>query len=176
MTLTLALQLIQVFGITSLLAFGGGNAVIPQFHLLTVGTYHWLTDRQFTDSFAIAQAAPGPSTLIVSLLGFRAAGVWGAVIATLSMVVPTSLIVYGITKLWNSGHHESRWRYALEHGMAAIAVGLILSGGVVVARSAETSWVQIALTAVATVVLCATKINPLVVAVACGIAGGLILG
>ena len=80
MTLTLALQLCQVFGITSLLAFGGGNAVIPQFQMLTVEHYHWLTSRQFTDAFAIAQAAPGPSTLIVSLLGYRAGGVWGALI------------------------------------------------------------------------------------------------
>ena len=40
MTLALALQLCSVFGITSLLAFGGGNAVIPQFERMTVHVYH----------------------------------------------------------------------------------------------------------------------------------------
>jgi chromate transporter len=171
-TLTLALQICQVFGITSLLAFGGGNAVIPQFQMLTVTHYHWLTGRQFTDAFAIAQAAPGPSTLIVSLLGFRAGGVWGALIATAAMVVPTSLIVYGIAKLWEAGHGEHRFRHALQNGMAPIAVGLIMAGGLVVARNAESSWIQVAMTAVATIILCATKINPLIIAVCCGVLGG----
>jgi chromate transporter len=158
MTLTLALQLCSVFGITSLLAFGGGNAVIPQFEKMTVSVYHWLTPQQFTDSFAIAQAAPGPSTLIVSLLGYRAGGIWGALIATAAMVVPTGLIVYGIARVW-------------DNGLAPITVGLILAGGVIVARHAESNWMQVAMTLVATVILCATKVNPLIIAVCCGFIG-----
>lgn len=171
MTLTLALQLCSVFGITSLLAFGGGNAVIPQFEQMTVQVYHWLTPQQFTDSFAIAQAAPGPSTLIVSLLGYRAGGIWGALIATAAMVIPTGLIVYVLAKVWDKGDGEKPVRHAFQDGLAPITVGLILAGGVVVARHAESNWVQVAMTLVATLVLCATKINPLVVAVTCGFMG-----
>jgi chromate transporter len=171
MTLTLALQLCSVFGITSLLAFGGGNAVIPEFQQLTVSVHHWLTPQQFTDSFAIAQAAPGPSTLIVSLLGFRAGGVWGALIATAAMVVPTGIIVFVTAKLWDRGHGEKTWRHAMQDGMAPIAVGLILAGGVVVMKHAESNLVQVGMTAVATVVLCATKMNPLIIAVSCGVIG-----
>ncbi|HEX3982904.1 MAG TPA: chromate transporter [Acidisoma sp.] len=171
MNLALALQLCSVFGITSLLAFGGGNAVIPQFEQQTVQVYHWLTPQQFTDSFAIAQAAPGPSTLIVSLLGYRAGGVWGALIATAAMVVPTGLIVYGIAKVWDRGHGDKPFRHALQDGLAPITVGLILAGGLVVARQAETNWVQLAMTVVATVILCATRLNPLIVAISCGVVG-----
>lgn len=171
MTLALALQLCSVFGITSLMAFGGGNAVIPQFEQQTVSVYHWLTAQQFTDSFAIAQAAPGPSTLIVSLLGYRAGGIWGALIATAAMVVPTGFIVYGIARVWDRGHGDKPIRHALQDGLAPITVGLILAGGLVVARHAETSWVQLAMTFVATIVLCATKLNPLIIAVCCGFAG-----
>jgi len=76
-TLELALRLCLVFGTASLLSFGGGNAIVPQLQLETVGTYGWLTAGQFADSFAIAQAAPGPSTLLVSLLGYDAAGLAG---------------------------------------------------------------------------------------------------
>lgn len=171
MTLALALQICSVFGITSLLAFGGGNAVIPQFQQQTVNVYHWLTAQQFTDNFAIAQAAPGPSTLIVSLLGYRAGGIWGALIATAAMVVPTGLIVYGIARIWDKGHGEKPFRHAFQDGLAPITVGLILAGGVIVARHAESSWVQVAMTLIATVVLCATRLNPLVVAVSCGVLG-----
>lgn len=174
MNLALALQLCSVFGITSLMAFGGGNAVIPQFEQQTVQVHHWLTAQQFTDSFAIAQAAPGPSTLIVSLLGYRAGGVWGALIATAAMVVPTGLIVYGIARVWERGHGDKPFRHALQDGLSPITVGLILAGGLVVARHAETHWVQVVMTLVATVVLCATRINPLIVALSCGIAGYLL--
>lgn len=171
MTLVLALQLIMVFGVTSLLAFGGGNAVIPQFEQQCVQVYHWLTPQQFTDSFAIAQAAPGPSTLIVSLLGFRAGGVWGALIATAAMVIPTGLIVYGLARVWDKGHGDKPVRHAFQDGLAPITVGLILAGGVVVARHAESNWVQVAMTVVATFVLITTKLNPLIVAITCGIMG-----
>jgi chromate transporter len=171
MTLTLALQLCSVFGITSLLAFGGGNAVIPQFEQQTVHVHHWLTAQQFTDSFAIAQAAPGPSTLIVSLLGYRAGGIWGALIATAAMVVPTGLIVYSIARVWDKGHGDKAFRHAFQDGLAPITVGLILAGGVVVARHAESHWAQLVMTLVATVILCATKVNPLIVAVSCGVIG-----
>lgn len=171
MTLVLALQLCAVFGITSLMAFGGGNAVIPQFEQQTVQVYHWLTAQQFTDSFAIAQAAPGPSTLIVSLLGFRAGGVWGALIATAAMVIPTGLIVYALARIWDRGHGDKPVRHAFQDGLAPITVGLIFAGGVVVARHAESNWIQLAMTLVATVVLIATRINPLIVAITCGFMG-----
>jgi chromate transporter len=171
MTLTLALQLCSVFGVTSLLAFGGGNAVIPQFEKMTVQVYHWLTAQQFTDCFAIAQAAPGPSTLIVSLLGYRAGGLWAALIATAAMVVPTGLIVYGIARIWDKGHGEKAFRHAFQDGLAPITVGLILAGGMIVARHAESNWMQVVMTLVAAVILCATKVNPLIVAVSCGVIG-----
>ena len=171
MTLALALQLCMVFGVTSLLAFGGGNAVIPAFERLTVQVHHWLTPQQFTDSFAIAQAAPGPSTLIVSLLGYRAGGVWAALIATAAMVVPTGLIVYGVARIWDSGHGEKAFRHAFQDGLAPITVGLILAGGVIVARHAESNWTQLVMTLAATFILCATKVNPLIIAVSCGVIG-----
>ena len=65
-------RLVVLFGSLSLVSFGGGNTVIPAMHREAVMSQHWLTDRQFADLFALAQAAPGPSSLIVSLIGFAA--------------------------------------------------------------------------------------------------------
>ena len=58
------------FAVTSLLAVGGGNSVIPEMHRYAVDVQHWLTDRQFADSFALAQLTPGPNLIIVTLIGY----------------------------------------------------------------------------------------------------------
>ena len=75
MTPTTALHLCLLFGGASLMSIGGGNSVVPEIELQAVDTYHWITRSQFADLFALAQAAPGPSILIVTLVGYAAAGV-----------------------------------------------------------------------------------------------------
>ncbi|MDR2000935.1 MAG: chromate transporter, partial [Zoogloeaceae bacterium] len=54
-------ELLLQFALLSLIAFGGGNATLPEMHRIVVEQNHWLTDATFTELFAIAQAAPGPN-------------------------------------------------------------------------------------------------------------------
>jgi chromate transporter len=170
-----AYEIVVVFGSASLLSFGGGNAVIPQIQLEAVHTYHWLTSGQFADAFAIAQAAPGPSTLLVSAIGYQAAGIMGAILATVAMILPACLLMFFAARLWfRTG--PSRWRSAVENGLAPIAVGLVLSSAIVIAKSTEHNLVQVAMTVGATVVLCATKLNPLWIMGVCGLIGYLTSG
>jgi chromate transporter len=167
-----AYEIALVFGSASLLSFGGGNAIIPQIQLETVHTYGWLTSSQFADAFAIAQVAPGPSTLLVSAIGYQAAGVEGALLATAAMILPACLLMFFAARLWfRTG--PSRWRSAIEDGLAPIAVGLILSSAIVIAKSTEHNLIQVAMTLVATVVLCATRLNPLWIMGTCGLIGWL---
>ena len=165
-----ALRICLVFGSASLLSIGGGNSIVPELQLQAVQTYHWLTAGQFADIFAIAQAAPGPSILIVTLIGNQAAGLAGALLATLAMILPAGLLVYVFARSWQHATHAP-WRIAFEHGLAPIAVGLVLASGVVVMRTADHSWAQYALTAAATLVFCTTKLNPLIVVAAAAAIG-----
>ncbi|HYZ42346.1 MAG TPA: chromate transporter [Stellaceae bacterium] len=169
MSLQTALQLCLLFGTASLLSIGGGNSVVPEMQRQAVYHYQWLTDAQFGDTFAIAQAAPGPSILIVSLIGYWAAGLAGALLATFAMVLPAGLLVHLFARSWQHAAHAP-WRIAFEHGLGPVAVGLVLASGVVVARAADHSWAQYAVTAMATLVFCSTKLNPLIVV---GIAGAI---
>ena len=57
----------------SLFSLGGGNTLLNDYHRMAVDQYCWLTSRQFADLYAIAEAAPGPSSMIVGLLGMGAA-------------------------------------------------------------------------------------------------------
>ena len=135
-----------------------------------MNTYGWLTVTQFADAFAIAQVAPGPSTLLVSAVGYEAAGLYAARLATAAMILPAAVLMFGVARVWQH-IHQSRWRQAIEDGLAPVIIGLILSSAMVIAWSVEHSLTQLALTAVATVVLCATRLNPLVVMGACGLVG-----
>jgi chromate transporter len=172
MTPATALHLCLLFGGASLMSIGGGNSVVPDIELQAVDTYHWITRSQFADLFALAQAAPGPSILIVTLVGYAAAGVPGAVLATAAMVLPAAALVLVFARFWGRAR-TSPWRFAFEHGLAPVAVGLIASSGIIVARGADHSLAQYALTALATVLFCTTKVNPILVVAFAGLAGWL---
>ena len=62
------------FATMSLFAVGGANSAIPEMHRVAVDVNHWLTDKQFTDVYAIAQLSPGPNVLIVTLIGYSVGG------------------------------------------------------------------------------------------------------
>ena len=53
----------------SLFSLGGGNTLLNEYHHLAVDKYCWLNSRQFADIYALAEAAPGPSSMIVGLIG-----------------------------------------------------------------------------------------------------------
>jgi chromate transporter len=172
------LHLVTLFVSLSLLSIGGGNAVLPEMHLKTVGVDHWLTNSQFADIFSISQAAPGPSILIVALVGYRAelqvagvlGGILGGAIATVSMVTPAAALMYVVTVFWQKTH-ESRLRYAVEKGFAPLTVGLILATALVMSRAADHDWRAYLLTAACTLIFVFTKINPLIVVAAAGLIG-----
>ena len=61
----------------SLLQFGGTNTVVPEMHRQAVDIYHWMDSQTFANLFALAQLAPGPNVMIVSLVGWQVAGIAG---------------------------------------------------------------------------------------------------
>lgn len=172
------LSLLSMFGTLSLLSIGGGNTVLPEIHLRAVNGYHWLTDGQFADIFSISQAAPGPSILIVSLVGYAAGlqvsgvlgGILGGVIATVAMILPAALLMYLVTLSWKRAE-KSKWRVAVEKGFAPLTVGLILATSLVMSRAADHDWRAYLITAVATVIFVRTETNPLIVVAAAAVLG-----
>ena len=172
------LSLISLFGTLSALSIGGGNTVLPEMHLRAVNGYHWLTNSQFADIFSISQAAPGPSILIVSLVGYAAGlkvagvagGVLGGVIATIAMILPAALLMYAVTLSWKRAE-KSKWRIAVERGFAPLTVGLVLATSLVMSRAADHDWRAYLITAVATVIFVRTDTNPLIVVAAAALLG-----
>ena len=131
-------ELFLEFALLSFVAFGGATALLPEMHRVVVENHHWLDDTTFTHLYAIAQAAPGPNVLVVTLIGWEIAGLGGALAATLAMCLPMSVLIYLLIDRWE-GFAGKRWQKAISLGVAPLAVGLIFSGATLIATSAGLS-------------------------------------
>lgn len=166
-------QIVLLFGGLSLLAFGGGNAVIPDMQRAVIA-HGWMEARDFLDLYALSRIAPGPGSLIVTLVGQHVAGVVGALVATLAMFTPSCLLVYVAGRCWRH-FANAPWREMAERGLAPIGVGLTYATGIALVQGTEHSLKAIAVTAAATLALTTTRLHPLLV-LGVGAVAGLVLG
>lgn len=158
------------FALISFIAIGGANAVLPEMHRQAVDVHHWMTSDRFTDLFAIAQASPGPNILVVTLIGWDVAGLVGALVATIAMIVPTSVVAFYVGRIWDR-FREARWRIAIQAGVTPVTIGLVAASAYVLSRAADTSIAAAVLTLGTAAVLTATRLHPLLL-----IALGALLG
>jgi chromate transporter len=144
----------------SMMAIGGGVIMLaPDIHRYVVEQEHWITSDQFTAAFTIAQAAPGPNVLFVTLIGWQIAGLIGAVAATVGVVAPPSLFTLVLMRV--SAHRTvGRFGRAVRTGLAPVSVGLLGAGGWLLVRNADTTWRGGLLTALAVLALVRTRWNP----------------
>lgn len=162
------LTLFLVFAPLSLVTIGGGQAVVADYQRQVVEVHHWMTHAQFQDAFAIARMAPGPGSLLVTLLGWQIGGAWGAVVSTIGIFAPSAILIYGVAHLWTR-YKDARWQKALERGLRPVASGMILSAGYVLFMSLAGGWPARVVAVVSTGVLLRSRINPLLL-LACGAA------
>lgn len=158
------------FGVLSLLSVGGGVSALPEMHRTMVEVHGWMTSAQFAQLYALAQAAPGPNMLVVTLLGWQTAGFAGALVTTGAMCLPSCTLTFWVDRLWRS-ESAVAWRNVLDNGLAAITVGLIAASGVLLARAADINPAATGLTAAATVLTWRTQIHPLWLIAAGALAG-----
>lgn len=81
-----------IFGELSLLAFGGGNTILPEMQRQVVDVQGWMSARDFAALYALAQAAPGPNMMVVPLVGWHVAGLPGLLVASVAKFGPSSLL------------------------------------------------------------------------------------
>ena len=156
---TLVALFIQ-FALLSLLAFGGANSVVPEMHRQAVDLHHWMTGSDFASLFAIAQAAPGPNFMISTLVGWKAAGLPGALIATLAMCAPSCVLTFWAVKLWDRSPH-ARWRKLATAALGPLTVGLVTATAYLLIRGADRNWRLALVTLTVAAIAYRSKLNPL---------------
>jgi chromate transporter len=151
----------------SLFSLGGGNTLLNEYHHLAVDQYCWLSSRQFADIYAIAEAAPGPSSMIVGLLGMGAAvkegplwGVLSGVAAEIAILLPSTLLMVAAALSWNR-LRNSPWRVAFERGLGPITLGILFAVGLKILRISDHDTPAYAVSAVVCVLMLRTRISPL---------------
>ena len=169
--MTRLIELVLLFAPLSLVAVGGGNTVLPDIHRQVVLIHGWMTETEFANAFVLAQAVPGPNILVVSLIGWDVAGLAGALVAVGAMCGPSSVLALLVARALRSTR-MARLRFRVQRAFSPLTIGLMLSGGIVLARSADRSPVAIGLTLVTIVILLRTPIHPLLL-MAAGAALGL---
>lgn len=129
------LQLAYIFFKTGLFTIGGGLAALPLLRIYLVKG-GWVTPEEFIDMIAIAQSTPGPIGInMATFAGFKAAGIHGALVATFSMVAPSFIIIFIISKFLKRFEKH----ILVEHAMAGLrpaAMGMIAAATWYVTKAA----------------------------------------
>lgn len=167
------LELALLFVRMGFAAFGGGIAVIPEIQHVAVTQRHWLTTQEFADSYALGQLTPGPGMLMVMAIGYKVAGVSGALVSMLAMFLPVGALAYVTGWRWDKVRH-SPWRSAVQHGLTPVTVGLLLAGSFTLVRAAVVDIPAALIMTGATLLLLSRRINPAFIVLIGGVVGLLI--
>jgi chromate transporter len=147
----------------SFAAVGGGVIMLaPDIQRYVVDVHPWITAEQFAAAYAIAQAAPGPNMMFITIVGWQLAGWLGAISATAAIVLPPSVFAYIVARMsGRDGGSVGRFGKAVRNGLAPLSVGFLLAGAWVLFTSNGGGW-RVAVAVLATlVVILRTKVNPM---------------
>jgi chromate transporter len=167
------LALLWVFGTLSVLAVGGGTAVLPEMKELVVNQHHWLTSDQFGQVYSLGQLAPGPNMLMVAVIGYRVSGYVGALAALVGFFLPAGLIMFFCGRVWDR-FADSPWKEAVQRGLAPLTIGLMLAGTWVLAKTVILGPSTAAIAVVVTAILLLRHVNPALLIFGGGIIGYLL--
>ena len=155
------------------LIFGSGLAIVPFLREGVVVQHHWLTSRQFIDAVAMGLITPGPVVITATFVGYLAAGLPGALIASIAIFTPIYLGVT-IPGTWFVRHRDHPQIKAFVKGATAAAAGAIAGAVVVLTRQTVTDLPTAAI-ALATLGLLLWRKIPEPVFIALGAVAGILL-
>ena len=167
------LQIALYFSLLSLVSVGGIPSVMPEMQRLVVDVQGWMSAAEYTQLFAIAQAAPGPNVLVTALIGWKVAGIAGGLVALGAFCGPAGILAYSIGGFWDR-MRNAPWRKVFQRALLPISVGFIVSGGYVLATPLGMNWTSALIAGASAAALYWSKLNPLWILAAGGALGYLL--
>jgi chromate transporter len=134
------------------LAFGGGFTLVPLIQREVVEHRGWLTTREFIDGIALGQVTPGPITITATFVGYRLAGVAGAVGSTVAVFLPSFLVLMVALPHYDRIKQVRAVRWMIQ-GVLATFIALLLSVLVEFSRASLVDWKTVGLAAAAALAL-----------------------
>jgi len=105
--------------------FGTGLAIVPVLQKEAVDAFGWLSREEFLDALAFGQVTPGPVTTLAAFIGFKAAGEWGSLVATLGMYLPGALMILWILPALRKKIESRSWLIAFQAGAVPTVIGCL---------------------------------------------------
>lgn len=171
--MSLLIHLALTFALLSVLAVGGGTAVLPEMQIILAHQFG-IDHTQFVHIYSIGQLAPGPNMLMVLAIGYQITGLIGAGVVLLSFFLPSSVLCFYVGRIWNR-FGESPWRRSIQNALEPISIGLMSSGVFAVAKASVVSGITLMLALVTLYLILRTKINPVLVILGSGGLGALLM-
>jgi chromate transporter len=174
--MTQAAQLFSLawhFVVLSIFAVGGGiSMLVPVMHQEVVLQYHWLDERAFAESLAVAQSAPGPNFLLVPIIGFHVAALPGAIVSLLAFLVIPVTIAFFVGRVLHD--HDNAFMARFRTAFRPVTGGLWIASGAVIAASVDHTVVPLAITIAVAALSIFVDIAPIYWCLAAGLIGYLL--
>jgi chromate transporter len=153
-------------------AIGGPSTILPDVHRYLVDVHHLLTNTQFAEIYTLAQVAPGPNAMYVTLIGWHLAGWAGAAATTLPLLVPASTLTLLVGHL-NERYPNAPIGRAIRRGLTPITIGLMFASATILMRAVNHNWHSYLLTLFTVGMVLRKPLNPLWL-LAAGAAAGML--
>lgn len=167
------LTLFLIFLKIGALTYGGGYVMVPLMEHDVVYRFQWVNAQQFADGVALGQLTPGPIAITATFIGYFAAGLKGALVATVAIFLP-SFVMTGIAGTYVNRFRESRWIQAALAGIAPAVTGLLMTGAIIIGQASIHSLSSGGIALAAGVLFLAFRLNPLYIMLGAGAAGLLV--
>jgi chromate transporter len=152
------------------MAIGGPSTILPDVHRYVVEVHRLLTTKEFAELYTLAQVAPGPNAMYVTLIGWHVAGLAGVAATTLPLLVPASTLTLLV------GHLSERYPNAplgraIRRGLTPITIGLMFASATILLRAVNHDWRGYLMTLLTVAVVLRKPWNPLWLLAAGALAG-----
>lgn len=169
--MSIYIKLFYIFLKIGTFSFGGGNAILPLIRKEIVANNHWIGPKEFADMVAISQATPGPVAINgATYVGYRVAGFWGSIIATLGVILPTFIIMMILTKFFLKCKDNEYVQDAFTVLIPA-TVGLVAAAAVLVSYDSFIDYKSIIIFAAAFIASYKYEFDPILLTIIAGILG-----
>ncbi len=166
--IALLLTLSTIFLRIGTITFGGGFVMIPLIEAEVVDSHHWLTHQEFVDATALGQITPGPVLITATFIGYRVAGTLGALVATISIFLPSFLMMV-VAGSSLARFHTNTIVQSFLRGVTPAVVGLLVAAGISIGRAGIHSWIGLLIAIIAGAILIRFRPNAVWVILGAGL-------
>ncbi len=163
-------QLFMTISGVSITLFGGGYVFIPMLQELVVNKMHWLSQQEFIDGIAMGQITPGPIMISATFIGYKLAGIWGAIAGTIAIFLPPGILIMMASHV--IGYlKDSPQLKAVFRGVHPAVIGMIFAASIIIGMSMPHEWLQLIILVAAFVLTFRFKVDILIIIPLSGVAG-----